>query len=471
MERVQTTSCCNSLLLQSDKILLDSFLERHQDLADPINSIIHSHIETYLSNIPFLKEVKESQLAVLATMCRFEALDKDQIVFEENSTGDKLFILLNGSATVLSPQWIGNATALQQSLEWGSDRGDDKVVVADLKNGHYFGETAMFVNINRTSTIVTKSKCLFVTVEKVTFENFCAVCPIKDKMTSVMKERMVAKLSSLGIPFLVGIPYETLRSTTNLAEVHEIKDGEVIFKEGEQGDRFYIIVHGQVKVESLPQNCEQNNKDTKDEAPDVKTVFGILNSGNFFGEMSLVSDSPRSATVTAIGKTVLLSIGKESFQQIFSSNNNALAEFTLRVMGASSELCHLLAHSVGLSTFKNYLKRNLADENIDFWISVKEFKDKDLYKDRESALQKANEIYCAYCKESAEKQVNLSCTIRTDIERLLRCKEKMAINKNLFDKAQNEIYNLMVRDNYARFKRTPDFKEIFKCLGIIVDAT
>ena len=106
--------------------MLDLFLEKHKDLAEPINSIIHSHIETYLSNIPFLKDVKESKLSVLATMCRFEAMDKDKVVFEENSPGDKLYILLNGMATVLAPQWVGDATALQQSLEWGSEKGDDK---------------------------------------------------------------------------------------------------------------------------------------------------------------------------------------------------------------------------------------------------------------------------------------------------------------------------------------------------------
>ena len=459
--------------------LMDAFLSRHKDLAEPINSIINSNIETYLAKIPFIKGVKESQLSVLATMCRFEALDKDQIVFEENSPGNKLYILLNGLATVLAPQWVGNATALQQSLEWGSDRGDDKVVVADLKSGDYFGETAMFVNINRTSTILTKDKCLFVSVEKKTFENFCAVCPIKDKMTTVMKERMVSKLSSLEIPFLVGIPNEKLKSMTSLVEIHEVNGKEVIFREGEQGDRFYIIVHGQVKVEtdSNALNCDEGEAELDGEADSMthtkeqepKSVLGVLSAGNYFGEMALVSDSPRSATVTATGKTVLLSLGKESFHNIFASNDNSLAEFTLRVLRASAELRHLLAHSVGLSTFQSFLKRNLAEENIDFWVTVKGFKENEIYKDMEKAFQKANEIYHIYCKEGAEKQINLPCNIRTEIDKLLDKPEGKEINQDLFDKAQNEIYELMVRDNYARFKRTPDFREIFKCLGILLD--
>ena len=466
--------------------MLDLFLEKHKDLAEPINSIIHSHIETYLSNIPFLKDVKESKLSVLATMCRFEAMDKDKVVFEENSPGDKLYILLNGMATVLAPQWVGDATALQQSLEWGSEKGDDKVVVADLNSGDYFGETAMFVNINRTSTVLTKQKCLFVSVEKKTFENFCAVCPIiKDKMTEVMKERMVAKLSSLGIPFLVGIPTNTLKSMISLVQIHEINNEEVIFQQGEQGDRFYIIVHGQVKVETCNHDNENiyqlpsSNDETKTKH-EAKSMLGVLNAGNYFGEMALVSDTPRSATVSTIGKAILLSVGKEGFHSIFASNDNSLAEFTLRVMRASAELRHLLAHSVGLSTFTSYLERNLAKENIDFWLAVKDFRENDSYKEKEKAIEKAYEMYNVYCKEGAEHQVNLPCHMRMNIEKILLPHDdddedndddtnNASIDKTLFTSAQDEIYKLMSGDNYARFKKTPDFREIFKCLGILLD--
>ena len=65
---------------------------------------------------------------------------------------------LHGKATLLAPQRVGEATALQQSLEWGSGKCDDKIVVADLKSGDYFGETLLVANRNRTSTVLTKEK-------------------------------------------------------------------------------------------------------------------------------------------------------------------------------------------------------------------------------------------------------------------------------------------------------------------------
>jgi len=468
VEQVEACASEKSLLVYSDEEAIKTFLVKYPELTEPFNAIIGSHIETYLSNIPFLESLQASKLSVLATMCRFEALEANQIVFEENTSGDKLYILLSGKATVLAPQWVGNATIMQQSMEWGVEgSGNERkdVIVAGLKGGDYFGETALFVNVNRTSTVRTESKSLFVVVEKRTFENFCKVCPqIREKLTSVMKQRMVSKLSSLGIPFLVGIPTESMRSLTSLVEIHEIQNDEVIFREGDPGDRFYIIVHGQVKVEK----DEQSEKSEKIEEHDNDTHskrLGVLNAGNYFGEMALVSDLPRSATVTALGRGVLLSVDKESFRTIFASNSNALAEFSLRLLRGSSELKHLLAHSLGMSAFRAFMRRSVAEENVDFWIAVRDFKQQgeqaggDLY-------EKAIIIFERYCKEDSDHQVNLPCSIRTSLHKSIDEKD---VHANLFNDSMGEIYRLMERDSYARFKRTPGFKEFFKCLGILAE--
>ena len=161
MEQVEACASEKSLLVYSDEEAIKTFLVKYPELTEPFNAIIGSHIETYLSNIPFLESLQASKLSVLATMCRFEALEANQIVFEENTSGDKLYILLSGKATVLAPQWVGNATIMQQSMEWGVEgSGNERqdVIVAGLKGGDYFGETALFVNVNRTSTVRTETK-------------------------------------------------------------------------------------------------------------------------------------------------------------------------------------------------------------------------------------------------------------------------------------------------------------------------
>ncbi len=490
VDQVETSACEDSLLICSDGQAFHSFLSKHTNLTNPFDAVLCSHIETYLANLPFLRGVQESKLSVLAAMCKYEALDANTVIFEENDAGNKLYILLHGVATisVQPPKWgAGNNrwSLLHESLNINAARRasftDKSIVVAHLKSGDYFGETAVLVDINRTSTVKTAEKCLFVTVEKTMFENFCAVCPIKEKMKKVMAERMLSKLTSLGIPFLDGISEESFKSLTDQVEIHEPEDGEVIFREGDVGDRFYIIVNGSVRVDSSDMNTkkEQSNasgdleaKDKTEPTPSRKGEY--LCAGSYFGEMALGCDTPRSATVTVSGKkTILLSVDKESFLAIFASSKNALAEFTLRLLRKSAELKHVLDHTFGRSMFKNYLRRNFAEESIDLWIAANEYKSKFTNSDNGSSdsdhnkedLEKiAKDIFATYINEDADKQANLPHSIRAPLEKSI---EEGHIVEELFDPAINEIYNLMVRDNYARFKKAPDFIEFFKCLGLV----
>ncbi|ODS30861.1 MAG: transcriptional regulator of Crp family [Candidatus Scalindua rubra] len=79
----------------------------------------------------------------------------------------------------------------------------------------------------------------------------------------------------------------------------EYKDGNIIFKENSIGKEMYIILSGKVKVIK--------------ERDGVETTLAILDEGDFFGEMSLFDNYPRSATVKAIGNVKVLEINQKSF--------------------------------------------------------------------------------------------------------------------------------------------------------------
>ena len=470
IDDVETCACSESILLFINRDHHNEFLSKRPELSESINGIAASHIEGCLAKLPFLQGIEESKLGVLAAMCQYEALDADKVVFEENSLGSKFYIVLSGVAIVLAGT-SESGTELERSLEHScndsasqsdSVEGSGAIFLAELTNGDYFGETALFIKIPRTTTVKTKKKCLFVTVDKTAFENFLKVCPIKESMMAVMKERILSKISSLGIPFLYGIPDQTLKSLQNSAKIHETPDGKVIFQEGDAGDRFYIIVHGEVSVGAkYINNGEDGETDERKVATGMKSL-GVLQKGSYFGEMALVSESPRRATVTSKGRSVLLSIDKENFHNVFGRNSHAISEFNLRLLQENAELHHLLAHSVGESYFRTFLKNERADENIDFWTKVRDFKDSSFRpeNDRDAA---AKDIYEAFCSENSERQVNLPCTTRVGIAEHL---ESGKVKDCIFDKAQAEVYKLMVRDSYARYKASPGFKEFFKSLGV-----
>lgn len=84
-----------------------------------------------------------------------------------------------------------------------------------------------------------------------------------------------------------------LRST--MSEVH-LERGEVLFHEGDEGDRVYVVISGKIKLGRTAPDGREN-------------LLALLGPGQMFGELSLFDPGPRSATVTAVTETTLLGLG------------------------------------------------------------------------------------------------------------------------------------------------------------------
>jgi CRP/FNR family transcriptional regulator/CRP/FNR family cyclic AMP-dependent transcriptional regulator len=90
---------------------------------------------------------------------------------------------------------------------------------------------------------------------------------------------------------------------------------QIVFHHGDPGGLLYIIVKGKVKItHSTPDGQE--------------ALLAILGSGDFFGELALLDDSPRSATAEAIEPTDVLTLHREEFMRYLQSN----PDFSLHVL-------------------------------------------------------------------------------------------------------------------------------------------
>lgn len=83
-------------------------------------------------------------------------------------------------------------------------------------------------------------------------------------------------------------------------ETVQLDDGEILFNRGDRGDAFYVIDAGQIRIFTL------------DEAGRELTL-NTLGAGEAFGELSLVDDSPRSASASAAGPATLRRLSQEDF--------------------------------------------------------------------------------------------------------------------------------------------------------------
>jgi signal transduction histidine kinase len=96
-----------------------------------------------------------------------------------------------------------------------------------------------------------------------------------------------------------------------LAVCHEevFSPGKLLFAEGAMADRFYIVLEGQVEV----------YKNYTDPKPDL---LGTHGPGHFFGEMALVDELPRSATVVAKDTTRVLFLYRNDFHQLIRAHSS-----------------------------------------------------------------------------------------------------------------------------------------------------
>ncbi len=84
------------------------------------------------------------------------------------------------------------------------------------------------------------------------------------------------------------------------------KAGDVIFCEYEPGDSFYLIQAGKVKIVKI--------------FGDIEKTIDIMHPGEFFGEMALLEEAPRSATIIAVEETKLLEFNRENFEILMKGN-------------------------------------------------------------------------------------------------------------------------------------------------------
>lgn len=134
------------------------------------------------------------------------------------------------------------------------------------------------------------------------------------------------------------LPDENLELLINSCHEISINPGDTVFREGDSGDAMYVILSGEIAIEK------------------GSSMIARKGRGNYFGEMTLIEDKPRSATITALTESQLLKITKQQFLQHFSSNPQALMGFLKTVSERARE--NLTALNEGIKNFKAQKKLN-----------------------------------------------------------------------------------------------------------------
>jgi cAMP-dependent protein kinase regulator len=240
------------------------------------------HLEA-LAALPFLADVPRSELRQIASYLRTEEVEAGQLVVRQGARGDRFYVLLDGQVRV---------------VRIAADEREERL--ATLGPGSYFGEAALVANVPRTATVVAETPARLLSLDAGHFRRWLASRVDVDAAV----HRTLAEREHLArLPLFAGLGSAELDRLAAKMLVTRYSAGDTIVEQGAAGDRFFVIVDGQVEV-------------VRREDDGVEARLAALGVGDFFGEMALLDRAPRSATVRALSPVETYTLTADDFQRM-----------------------------------------------------------------------------------------------------------------------------------------------------------
>ncbi|KAJ3113752.1 hypothetical protein HK100_001889 [Physocladia obscura] len=185
-----------------------------------------------------------------------------------------------------------------------SKNGNPPVKVFEYTDGGSFGELALMYNAPRAATVVATADSVLWALDRVTFRRILMENTSRKRRMYEGFLEEVKLLSSLE-------PYER-HKIADVLESQVYNDGETVIKQGDVGEQFYIIESGDASVSKVIDGVEH--------------LYPGLKKGDYFGELALLTDQPRQATIRAIGRLKVATMGKKAFVRLLGPNLTKLAQ-------------------------------------------------------------------------------------------------------------------------------------------------
>jgi CRP-like cAMP-binding protein len=138
-------------------------------------------------------------------------------------------------------------------------------------------------------------------------------------------------------PLFSGLDDEAAAALSASMTENRLRRGEVLFHEGDEGDRLYVVTDGKIKLGRTSADGREN-------------LLAILGPGQMFGELSLFDPGPRSATVTAVTDCTMRSIGHDELVRWLTGRpevaRGLLAQLAARLRRANDVVADLVFSDV-----------------------------------------------------------------------------------------------------------------------------
>jgi putative peptide zinc metalloprotease protein len=240
--------------------------------------------ETLLRAVQFLSPLSEAELAQVATRMHRQHFRAGEIVIRQGAEGDRFYVIEQGIGEVLVD--------------------DERVPRRYLARGDYFGEIALLDRVSRTATVRAGSGLSVLWLGRGDFDRLLAdhITPppqIAERINTIEALRQFTIFAQLSSRELDTLASRLIRE--------RFPTGAVVIEQGDPGDAFYLIDSGQAEVVADGRRIE------------------ILTPGTYFGEIALLLNTPRTATVRALTPLEVLKFRRPDFEALVATTLHHVA--------------------------------------------------------------------------------------------------------------------------------------------------
>jgi cAMP-dependent protein kinase regulator len=246
--------------------------------------------EKRLPEIPLFSGLKREELTRVMERIQAREFAKETVLCREGDPGDSIFIISHGNIGIFR-----------------YPKNGEKIRLNELKEGDFFGEFGFFADSRRHATVEALTDTTVLEITKQDLQEVIQEFPgISQVLFKFYKERVLNTLLATS-PLFKSFPLEERRQILGKFTMERFPLGAMVLEEGAPGDSMYIIKKGEVEVFThAPQGGP--------------LTLARLEEGDFFGEISLLTGRPRTASVKALQPAELVRLNKKDFDQITANH-------------------------------------------------------------------------------------------------------------------------------------------------------
>lgn len=236
--------------------------------------------------LPLFAELERDAFVDLVELADYRELKEGEVLCEEGSTTDRIFVLVAGKAEVTRR----------------IDGGEPKTL-AFLGGGSIFGEISMLTGSPLTSTITAVSACDVLEIEREDLNQLARTFPnIPQTLAQFVQYRMARNLIGTS-PLFSTVPEVERPSLLTRFSFKALNAGEKAITEGEPVAELVLILAGELVVQ-------------KEDPGGGVVSLSILREGDIAGEIALLKGLRATATVVASRKTAIATLERKAFEEL-----------------------------------------------------------------------------------------------------------------------------------------------------------